>query len=204
MPSLGFCRIERVAGWICQVEGCDRQAFCRGWCTLHYARWRKHGDTATVGRSRWHPAAPCGVDKCALPAYALGFCPKHYGRLKRTGDPLGLKNSTRFLSLSERFWAKVDKDGPIPAHAPHLGPCWCWLRGCVPDGYGSFGTGGRRVVGAHRVAYTLLVGPIPPGLTIDHLCWNVACVNPSHMELVTNSENVRRSWANQRRRSTRL
>lgn len=93
-----------------------------------------------------------------------------------------------------RFWAKVDKDGPVH---PELGPCWQWtgkltvrtVRGS--GGYGAFWNG-ERELRAHRFVYELLVEPIPAELVIDHLCRNRGCVNPDHLEVVTNGENCRR------------
>jgi hypothetical protein len=55
------------------------------------------------------------------------------------------------------------------------------------------GIGNKRTALAHRVAYEALVGPIPDGMTIDHLCRNKRCLNPAHMELVTRGENTRRA-----------
>lgn len=54
------------------------------------------------------------------------------------------------------------------------------------------GIGGGRTGLAHRVAYEALVGRIPDGLTLDHLCENKRCVNPDHLEPVTRAENLRR------------
>jgi hypothetical protein len=69
--------------------------------------------------------------------------------------------------------------------------CWIWQRATSADGYGRVSVGGK-VIPAHRRAYELLVGPIPKGLTIDHLCRNRPCVNPDHLEPVTNRENILR------------
>lgn len=71
--------------------------------------------------------------------------------------------------------------------------CWEWNRYRNEHGYGRLNKAGQRTMYAHRWAYELLVGPIPVGLTIDHLCLNPACVNPEHLEPVTLSENRRRA-----------
>lgn len=94
----------------------------------------------------------------------------------------------------DRFWPKVDKNGPVPAHRPDLGPCWLWTASTVKDGYGQFHSGGKesRTVKAHVYAYTLLVGPVPEGLQLDHLCRVRRCVNPQHLEAVTCKVNVMR------------
>jgi hypothetical protein len=92
---------------------------------------------------------------------------------------------------AERFWPQVDFDGP--------GGCWLWTGQANKGGYGAFSVGSRydgnrRGVRAHRWAYEALVGPIPEGLQLDHLCRNPPCVNPAHLEPVTHAENMRR-WA---------
>lgn len=92
--------------------------------------------------------------------------------------------------LRERLWARVDKSG---------GPAACWPFTGHRDrrGYGRIGAGcrGAGIVLAHRAAYEDVVGPIPDGLTIDHLCFNPPCCNPIHMEPVTLAENSRRQAA---------
>lgn len=95
--------------------------------------------------------------------------------------------------LEERLWAKVDKDGP--------NGCWLWMGGRTPLGYGHVSVEtpeGWRTRRVHRVTYELLVGPIPEGLTLDHLCRTPACCNPDHLEPVTVAENLRRAAAARR------
>ena len=97
----------------------------------------------------------------------------------------------RRAPLADRFWTKVNKDGPTPEQRPELGPCWQWTASTTAQGYGQIRTGGGAgaMLYAHRVAYEFTVGPIPGGLQLDHL-WRVRrCVNPAHLEPVTNREN---------------
>lgn len=82
----------------------------------------------------------------------------------------------------DRFWSLVDKSEG----------CWLWLGSTANNGYGAFGLRRDQMVAAHRYAYSLLRGPIPLGMVIDHLCRNPSCVNPEHLEVVTNKENILR------------
>ena len=119
----------------------------------------------------------CNLDGCDNPHDARGWCRVHYQRWRRYGDPLGFAERT---TTAERFWSKVDtsdRDG-----------CWLWTASHHPAGYGQF-YDGDRLIYAHRFAYEHLVGPIPAGLHIDHLCRTPACVRPDHLEPVTNREN---------------
>ena len=89
------------------------------------------------------------------------------------------KRGPKRVEPAERFWPKVNKNGE--------GGCWLWTAGQNGTGYGRFD---KSV--AHRFSYTLLVGPVPEGLDLDHLCRVRHCVNPAHLEPVTRSENLRR------------
>lgn len=70
-------------------------------------------------------------------------------------------------------------------------PCWLWTAGRSSGGYGMLRANGKPVY-THRVAYEIWKGPIPEGLTIDHLCRVRACCNPAHLEAVTNQTNILR------------
>jgi hypothetical protein len=73
-----------------------------------------------------------------------------------------------------------------------MGVCWEWKGAISSKGYGTTSIEGRSHR-AHRVAYELLVGPIPAGLPLDHLCRVRHCVNPDHLQVVTPRENTFRS-----------
>lgn len=87
--------------------------------------------------------------------------------------------------LPPHFWSKV---------AVADNGCWYWMASRRRNDYGRFG-GKDNQRASHRVAYEALVGPIPDGLQLDHLCRRTWCVNPAHLEPVTNAENTRRALA---------
>lgn len=87
----------------------------------------------------------------------------------------------------KKLWERVEPTGF----------CWLWTGGDSGNGYGRLRWQGKRA-GAHRVVYEVLVGPIPEGLQLDHLCRVTMCVNPDHLEPVTlkvNQERKKAKWA---------
>jgi hypothetical protein len=117
----------------CSVPGCDRNWFCRDWCSTHYYRVLAHGVP--------EPVRP---------------------------------------TPEQRFWSKVQRAA--------LDDCWLWTAARNPHGYGRVQINGSFHQ-AHRISYELTVGPIPDGLSLDHLCRVRNCVNPAHLEPVTNRVN---------------
>jgi hypothetical protein len=101
-------------------------------------------------------------------------------------------NAVRHCSLTCRFWSKVDKSGGPDA-------CWIWIAGKSSDGYGSFDQ-----AGSHRTAWEIERGPIPRGLSVLHNCPtgdNPSCVNPAHLWLGTQAQNIADMTAKGRRRT---
>jgi hypothetical protein len=98
--------------------------------------------------------------------------------------------------LAERFWSKVAIAGPDE--------CWEWTASRTTFGYGQINID-HKPQRAHRVAWELAHGPIPDGLCVLHSCDNPPCVNPAHLRIGTDAENIVDMWSRERRtRSPRL
>lgn len=104
-------------------------------------------------------------------------------------------NQTEAKTGTNRLWEKSIYNAQTG--------CWIWQGAMNSEGYGQIRVEGKTLY-AHRVAYESFYGPIPTDLIIDHLCRNRACINPWHMELVTNLENIQRGeaglWFGQKQR----
>jgi len=127
----------------------------------------------------------CGTRFLAQPAAVARGGGKYCGQ--------ACQFSARAVPAPDRFWKHVDKHGPTPDYAPHLGPCWLWTASVKPSGYGQFAVTEHQIRGAHQFSYRIEVGPVPDGLQLDHLCRVRHCVRPTHLEPVTAAENVRRA-----------
>ena len=128
----------------------------------------------------------CSFDGCGKASHARGLCSGHWNQwyVGKALRPLGKKSETAGLSIEDRFWFYVDERD--------FNGCWNWTGNRTKPGargYGKFGVGQREIV-AHRFAFELLVGPVPEGFEIDHICRNRHCVNPSHLRLVTRKQNM--------------
>lgn len=121
----------------------------------------------------------CSVAGCGRPRKVRGMCQPCYRKALHHGE---IDTSPhRRMTPEQWFW-----------HTVRQGPgCWEWAGVHTALGYSRIYIDGKYHL-AHRFAYELLVGSIPVGMVLDHLCRNPGCVNPDHLEPVTDAENIRR------------
>jgi hypothetical protein len=182
-PAAGAAAGETSEGErMCSAEGCGRRIYCKGLCNVHYERARKAA-----------PQVRCTFEGCERQVVGRGLCGGHYKQW-HLGKPLAALESRlpRSMTPQERYWAKVNKDGPVPDPSIYgdIGNCWDWCAKLGPHGYGQFAD-----EMAHRLSWEWANGPIEGGLHVLHSCDRRCCVRPSHLHLGTRSDNMQEMWA---------
>ncbi|MFG2677063.1 HNH endonuclease signature motif containing protein [Streptomyces sp. NPDC048445] len=202
----------------CSIEECSGAARRKGWCLEHFRRWEKTGDPAPSRLRRIPLSATCSEDGCDKPVDSKGRCSYHYGKHHRDTAPLcavegcpnpraaashGLcqKHLYRKRRYGDPLVVQQIQNGDLKARLTRLidrrapEECWPWTGAVSKRGYAyTKGTESRDSHAlAHRLVYETFVGPIPDGLTIDHLCHRAEeckggfgcphrrCCNPSHL-----------------------
>lgn len=165
----------------CFVIDCGKNAVTKGLCTKHYQRLLKRGSVEDYAGCHGVDKE-CSVEGCNKKVDAKGLCSKHYIRLKKNGTTEDVIGS--HSPLKERFFRLVDKSSN----------CWIWAGKSInKKGYGQIqiGGAGSKRISVHRLSYELHHGEIPSGLVVMHKCDNPSCVNPDHLELGTQSKNIK-------------
>jgi len=167
----------------CTEEGCLKKAFCRGMCRSHYDYARRNNKLATKKYQK-AKGRVCTHKGCEKEIAYGGFCTQHYQRFIKFGNTSdSCVDMTRHKTLNQRLI-----DGAIKNEKTD---CWEWKGRKDKGGYGSISINNypHRV---HRVSYETFVHKIiPKTLHVLHACDNPCCINPDHLFLGTNYDNMK-------------
>lgn len=199
---------------LCSVVSCDKQKYCRGYCSKHYQEYKQSG----VLTNQVFIPPKCNVDGCDTKAIARNLCIKHYGRMQRHGNTESL---IRTVCIIEQCTKKHFSNGYCQSHytrqrkygdpliikhnygvgetfeerfwsrvnrTSDTTQCWEWMAGRGSNGYGEIKFNGKPY-GSHIIAW-YLTNQIMPTLQILHSCDNKVCCNPNHLREGTHQENM--------------
>ncbi len=202
--------------FICTIEGCERKHECKGYCAMHYFRFKKHGDANHVPFSIKKEKEKCLAKDCVKIGRGRGYCYMHYRRLMKHGDinfnPIFIPKKCKYSGCDKHAKAKGFctnhysnlrlKGTPDTINHPQtvfeaflkkvypIGEgCWLWMGYLYSNGYGCVNFK-RKGYLAHRISYMHFKGPIDSNREIMHSCQNRSCINPNHLSLGTHQQNM--------------
>jgi hypothetical protein len=133
----------------------------------------------------------CSFEGCGKKAFCKGLCAAHYQQQRAGKELKPLQTQYHGYSETNRFMRRVDMRGKYE--------CWPWTGSRrVAGWYGQWKAGDGSPEQTHRAAWRLFVGPIPEGGRILHRCDNPICVNPDHLFLGSQADNVKDMWVKNR------
>jgi hypothetical protein len=190
---------------ICSIEGCGKQHYAKGYCALHWKRWKLHGDPLADKRPK---KTLCTISGCGKASQARGYCHTHYQRWKKYGDPHkgefkpkgkcsipGCDKPHLSRGLCGMHYERRRAKGDVNAGREYprkpmrfihevavpfdSDECLIWPFGKTGGGYGYISAEGK---GVHTIVCKLVHGPSPdPSFEVAHGCGNRACCNPRHL-----------------------
>ena len=179
----------------CAVEGCNTGVLARGWCSMHYERWMKTGETGPVGSYVMsNQGKVCSGPECSREAKVKGLCVAHYSIL-RSGKPLRPINQKRSRNLSLTVPEQIAADSKRDEGSG----CLIWTGSVDGHGYPLLGKAVKGTRFVHRISYRMSTGEDTPShLPVHHACGVRLCVEPKHLQLVHPHENtaemLERKW----------
>lgn len=139
----------------------------------------------------------CTFDGCDKPVRSSGLCASHYNQWLKKKELKPLQVQYHGLSESVRFMRRVDKSAP--------NGCWNWTGSRMNRSWhGQWRNSAGEHEMVHRAAWRMFVGPIPDGMFVLHRCDNPVCLNPSHLFLGTQTDNMNDMWLKKRARPRAL
>lgn len=168
----------------CSIAGCGRPSKARGWCYMHWKRWRLSGDPGTAGPRHIRGGRICKVEGCGLRAHAKDLCNTHHARFQRLGYAgeverwILVRNGRTDAEMFDAYCGR--SDDPTA--------CWPWQGRLGNHGYGVLG-GGDDAKLAHVLSWEIHHGAVPDGQCVLHTCDFRPCCRPDHLFLGSHADN---------------